>query len=108
MATRGGAFSLDSGPLFWQRFHASLTNGSLSGVVGLRGFVLNQRIESIMKTKQVLLLALSALSTAHAQGTAFTYQGQLSASGSPASGHYDFTFALFNTNSTNSGQAGGT
>ena len=64
-----------------------------------------------MKTKQVLLLALlalstlnSAFSTAQAQGTAFTYQGQLSAGGSPASGNYDFTFALFNTNSTNTGQ----
>jgi len=47
------------------------------------------------------------ISTAFAQGTAFTYQGQLSASGSPASGNYDFTFALFNNSSTNTGQIGG-
>jgi hypothetical protein len=30
-----------------------------------------------------------------AQDTAFTYQGQLSASGSPASGNYDFQFSLY-------------
>jgi hypothetical protein len=40
------------------------------------------------------------LSTAHAQGTAFTYQGQLQNNGSPASGTYALTFSLFNTNTT--------
>jgi hypothetical protein len=70
-----------------------------------------------MKTKLrspltvLALLALftlnSELSTARAQGTAFTYQGELNDSGSPANGNYDFTFALFNS-STNSGQAGNT
>jgi hypothetical protein len=30
----------------------------------------------------------------------------LTASGAPASGHYDFTFALFNNSSTNTGQVG--
>jgi hypothetical protein len=61
-----------------------------------------------MKIKQVLLLALLVLCSlpAHAQGTAFTYQGHLSASGAPASGNYDLTFALFNNNSTNTGQVG--
>ena len=34
-----------------------------------------------------------------AQGTAFTYQGQLQNNGSPASGTYNLTFSLFNTNS---------
>ena len=33
-----------------------------------------------------------------AQGTAFTYQGQLSAGGSPASGNYNMIFALYPTN----------
>ena len=68
-----------------------------------------------MKIKQVLILAVLALSTltsapttANAQGTAFTYQGQLSAGGAPANGHYDFTFALFSTSSTNTGQVGAT
>jgi hypothetical protein len=45
------------------------------------------------------LLALSTVdsefSTAHAQGTAFTYQGQLTAGGSPANGSYDLTFTLY-------------
>src|SRR5208283_3877863 len=35
-----------------------------------------------------------------AQGTAFTYQGQLQNNGSPASGTYNLTFTLFNTNTT--------
>jgi len=38
----------------------------------------------------------SQLSTACAQGTAFTYQGRLNASGSPATGLYDFQFSLSN------------
>ncbi len=50
----------------------------------------------------LILLALSAinlqLSTAIAQGTAFTYQGRLNNGGSPASGSYDVSFALFATN----------
>jgi hypothetical protein len=53
-----------------------------------------------------ILLALPALSTlnsrfstAHAQGTAFTYQGQLQNNGSPASGTYNLTFSVY-TNST--------
>ncbi len=45
-----------------------------------------------------LLPLLSTLifqpSTASAQGTAFTYQGRLNSSGSPASGLYDFRFRL--------------
>jgi len=43
-----------------------------------------------------------------AQGTAFTYQGQLNSGGTPASGNYDFTFSLFNNNTTNTGQVGNT
>ena len=63
-----------------------------------------------MKTKfhrlfsALVLLALSTLnvqfSAAFAQGTAFTYQGQLQNNGSPASGTYNLTFSLFNTNTT--------
>ena len=61
-----------------------------------------------MKTKlrhlllTLALLALSTinyqLSTAQAQGTAFTYQGRLNTNGSPVNGSYDLTFWLFNTN----------
>jgi hypothetical protein len=65
--------------------------------------------QPIMKTNRtiagwLMLLALSTLnlqlSTAFAQGTAFTYQGQLNSGGSPANGIYNLTFSLFNTNSS--------
>jgi hypothetical protein len=67
-----------------------------------------------MKTKLhhaiivALLFALLGvrLSTAFAQGTAFTYQDQLQSSGSPASGLYDFVFSLSNAPSGGS-QVGG-
>src|SRR5208282_672152 len=56
------------------------------------------------------LLALSTLntqlSTAFAQGTAFTYQGQLQNNGNPASGTFNLTFTLFNTNTTGVAIAG--
>jgi hypothetical protein len=64
-----------------------------------------------MKTKiQSLFTALALLagaSQAAAQGTAFTYQGQLQNNGSPANGLYDFQFALSNAPSGGS-QVGGT
>ena len=56
----------------------------------------------------VTLTFLAVTNGLPAQGTAFTYQGQLSASGAPANGKYDFTFALFNSSTTNTGQVGGT
>src|SRR5215831_11856972 len=40
-----------------------------------------------------------------AQGTAFSYQGQLGDSGAPANGSYDFRFAIFNA-VTNGSQIG--
>jgi len=50
------------------------------------------------------LLALSTfnaqLSTCFAQGTAFTYQGRLNTTNGPASGTYNLTFSLFNTNTS--------
>jgi hypothetical protein len=67
-----------------------------------------------MKPKHVLVLAFAlyglftVVEDVSAQGTAFTYQGHLNSSGSPANGNYDFTFALFNNNSTNNGQVGST
>src|SRR5580765_325799 len=59
----------------------------------------------------VALLALlstlnSQLSTLFAQGTAFTYQGQLQNNGSPASGTYNLAFSLFNVSSGGSAVAG--
>jgi hypothetical protein len=55
-----------------------------------------------MKAKlQILILALAIFAGAHnvtAQGTAFTYQGQLNDGGSPANGSYDLTFTVHSTN----------
>jgi hypothetical protein len=64
-----------------------------------------------MKNKIILVLALvgasnSQLSTALAQGTAFTYQGWLNTDGSPANGLYDLEFSLYATNVTGSAIAG--
>ena len=50
-----------------------------------------------MKTKLTLM---AQLSTAHAQGTAFTYQGWLNDGASPANGIYDLRFTIYaSTNS---------
>ena len=55
-----------------------------------------------------LLAALnSQLSTAFAQGTAFTYQGRLNNGTNPANGHYDFIFTVWNASSGGS-EIGGT
>lgn len=43
----------------------------------------------------VMVAALTAAVPLCAQTTAFTYQGSLNSSGSPATGNYDFEFALF-------------
>jgi len=64
-----------------------------------------------MKNSILLVLAMTLFTFDHplfAQGTAFTYQGRLQTSGSPANGNYDFRLALFNTNNASNGQVGGT
>ena len=70
---------------------------------------------SLMKTKPILRLALSAvllstlhlqLSTALAQDTAFTYQGRLNVNGVPANGSYEFSYWLFAVRSGGSAIAG--
>ena len=43
----------------------------------------------------VFVLLMSAFNQAAAQTTAFTYQGKLDDTGSPANGAYDFEFRLF-------------
>ena len=54
-----------------------------------------------MKTQTAFLLILLLLWSggrqATAQGTAFTYQGQLTANGGPAKGSYDLRFAIFDS-----------
>ena len=67
--------------------------------------------ETVMKTKLRPLFIVAAMlalqpSNAHAQGTAFTYQGRLNSGGSAANGSYDLTFALFNAG-TGGSQVGG-
>lgn len=56
-----------------------------------------------MKTKILrllqLFLFLASARALRAQTTAFTYQGQLQDGGNPATGVYNFSFSLFNTNS---------
>jgi hypothetical protein len=46
------------------------------------------------RIRLMALTLLVSVSGASAQGTAFTYQGRLSSSGSPATGVYDFRFRL--------------
>ncbi len=69
-------------------------------------------IDKIHMKKPVLLLLASALLAVTddlpAQGTAFTYQGRLQNAGTPATGSYDFTFSLFNTNGAGGVQVGDT
>jgi hypothetical protein len=45
----------------------------------------------------ITLACLAGVHQAPAQGTAFTYQGQLNAGGSPANGSFDLAFSLFDT-----------
>jgi hypothetical protein len=57
-----------------------------------------------MKTRKLIIIAIlgclaHAGSDTYAQGTAFTYQGQLQSGGIPANGSYDMTFALYNASS---------
>jgi hypothetical protein len=55
----------------------------------------------------LLLATLNAhLVTAHAQGTAFTYQGQLNDGSTPANGSYDLVFTLYTTNTAGIAIAG--
>ena len=64
-----------------------------------------------MKISLGLLLTLGFLAVTtnlSAQGTAFTYQGQLQNNGLPATGTYDFAFALFTTTNATPAQLGGT
>jgi hypothetical protein len=61
----------------------------------------------IMPVLLGLAVLNSQLSAARAQGTAFTYQGHLSAGAGPADGTYDLTFSLFNASAGGS-QVGAT
>ncbi len=62
--------------------------------------------QRLAKGACLVAFSLLSLSTVFAQGTAFTYQGQLQNNGSPASGTYNLTFTLFNTNTSGTAVAG--
>ena len=49
----------------------------------------------VFKTSLLLLGLLLSVSAAHAQGTAFTYQGRLTDGGAPANNNYDLQFTLW-------------
>src|SRR2546421_2792134 len=70
-----------------------------------------RKITMAMKNKiQLIIGTLSLFSAVHylnAQGTTFSYQGQLTDNGSPANGSYDLRFALFDA-VTNSSAVSGT
>jgi hypothetical protein len=71
----------------------------------------NEAMRILLKLATLALLALlstlnSQLSTAFAQGTAFTYQGRLLGPSGPIGGSYLMTFTLFETNSGGSAVAG--
>ena len=64
-----------------------------------------------LTSRQLRIIGLTLLTAAiapnlRAQGTAFTYQGSLKNSGSPATGLYDLTFTLFDTNTAGNVIAG--
>jgi len=67
---------------------------------------LNPTMKATIQYIMTFLFFTSALA-ARAQGTAFTYQGQLANNGLLANGSYDLTFSLFSA-SNGVGQVGGT
>jgi hypothetical protein len=65
----------------------------------------NQNIRSFVWKSTAALALAASLGPATAQGTKFTYQGILSAGGTPANGIYDFKFQVFNDAVTPPGAA---
>src|ERR1043166_1832593 len=60
----------------------------------------------VLSTLAVLSTLNPQLSTLHAQTTAFSYQGRLNDSGSPASGTYDLRFTIFDALASGNAVAG--
>lgn len=72
---------------------------NVARLVGSHRSLVMKRRESRMKPLTFLLALLavgSGAGRASAQGTAFTYQGQILDTSVPANGAYDLTFSLFN------------
>src|SRR6266516_4624033 len=53
-------------------------------------------MKTFIKNLFMVLALLAGINQAAAQGTAFSYQGRLNDSGSPANGSYDLRFTLYN------------
>jgi Chaperone of endosialidase len=66
----------------------------------------DQSHKSILATFALALTFILQLSTAFAQGTAFTYQGRLYDGTNAANGTYDFTFSIFDAASGGAQQGG--
>jgi hypothetical protein len=64
------------------------------------------RIKSVRQLLSLCFLVAACCPSVHAQGTAFTYQGRLTANGSAANGNFDLTFLLFNISNGGSAVAG--
>jgi hypothetical protein len=74
----------------------------------MKGHTMNVKLLKILCVAFFLSATLNGqLSTAFAQGTAFTYQGQLQNNGSPASGTYNVSFSLFNNTNMYYGPSAG-
>ena len=68
---------------------------------------MNNQLKSLCALAALILLNLQqSLSTAHAQGTAFSYEGRLFDGASPANGSYDMVFTGYGA--ATGGTAGGT
>jgi hypothetical protein len=63
-------------------------------------------MKTTLKLCILFLAAMSPAMLAPAQGTAFTYQGRLNAGGTPVSGDYDLTFAVYDADTAGNLVAG--
>jgi hypothetical protein len=63
-------------------------------------------MNTLLKLCIVFTAVVCAANLTHAQGTAFTYQGRLNAGGTPASGDYDLSFAVYDADSAGNLVAG--
>src|ERR1051325_1572597 len=59
-----------------------------------------------LATMWIALVTLGAVRQLAAQGTAFTYQGRLADSGSPANGRYEFQFTVYDVATNGAAQGG--
>jgi hypothetical protein len=80
-------------PCFW----VALIHGLSVGGKTLNQAPMKTRAQNVFFALALLAFSTldSQLSSAHAQGTAFTYNGRLNDSGNPANGIYDLQFTIY-------------